>query len=199
VHQGASFEPDGDDNHRARDCRPVASECDRRGARRIITGAAVAGAEAANTEEEPMVVATAARGALPASSDKLWVADFVAGEAIAAKACAVVCNGGSSAVQQALARGAPVVGIASNMDQFLNMHYVERFGAGILVRADRATPSAIQGAARRVIADAKLRARAQTVATCSAAAPVESLFSKALQEFLVGDPQKIRNEVFSSP
>ena len=147
----------------------------------------------------PLVVATAGRGAPQASGDGVWLTDFVSGEAVAAKACAVVCNGGSSTAQQALACGAPVVGIASNMDQFLNMHYVERFGAGILVRADRAAPSGIQGAARRVIADAKLRARAQTVATCSAAAPVESLFPKTLQEFLVGDPQKIRNEVFSSP
>jgi UDP:flavonoid glycosyltransferase YjiC (YdhE family) len=127
----------------------------------------------------------------------VWLADFVSGEAVAAKACAVICNGGSSTAQQALAHGAPVVGIASNMDQFLNMHYVERFGAGILVRADRAVPSAIREAARRVIADAELRARAQTVAAFSSAAPVELLFPTILQEFLVSGPQKIGNGLFS--
>ena len=55
----------------------------------------------------------------------------------AARAKLVICNGGSPASQQALAAGVPVLGISSNMDQFLNMGAVVQAGAGILLRADR--------------------------------------------------------------
>jgi UDP:flavonoid glycosyltransferase YjiC (YdhE family) len=111
-----------------------------------------------------LIVATAGRsGELPRQA-KLWVTDFVPGEAIAAKACAVVCNGGSPTTQQALLHGVPVVGIASNLDQFLNMDYIERFGAGTLVRADRARAETIREATRRAIDDEQLRERARCVA-----------------------------------
>jgi UDP:flavonoid glycosyltransferase YjiC (YdhE family) len=111
-----------------------------------------------------IVVATAGRGAELPHREKLWVADFVPGDAIAAKACAVVCNGGSPTTQQALLHGVPVIGIASNLDQLLNMDYIERFGAGTLVRADRAQAKTIREATQRAIDDAQQRERARGVA-----------------------------------
>jgi UDP:flavonoid glycosyltransferase YjiC (YdhE family) len=117
--------------------------------------------------DRPLVVATAGRGGELCQRPKLWVTDFLPGEAITAKACAVVCNGGSPTTQQALVHGVPVVGIASNLDQLLNMDYVERFGAGTLVRADRAQAKTIHEATRRTIDDARLCERARCAAALS--------------------------------
>lgn len=49
----------------------------------------------------------------------------------------VICNGGSPTTNQALRHGVPVLGIARNMDQFLNMGAITRFGAGLTMRSDR--------------------------------------------------------------
>jgi UDP:flavonoid glycosyltransferase YjiC (YdhE family) len=116
----------------------------------------------------PIVVATAGRGADLPHRGKLWVADFVPGEALAGIACAVVCNGGSPTTQQALLHGVPVIGIASNLDQLLNMDYIERFGAGTLVRADRARVKTIREATQRAIDDASQRERARCAAALAA-------------------------------
>jgi UDP:flavonoid glycosyltransferase YjiC (YdhE family) len=146
--------------------------------------------EALQSLGRPIVVATAGRNTLPRRLPGVWVADFVSGEAVARKACAVVCNGGSPTTQQAFAHGVPVVGIASNMDQFLNMDYVARFGAGLLVRADRLTPSVIREAVQRTIEDPELRKQARALSGYGAAAPAELMFPAALREFLGGEPHK---------
>jgi UDP:flavonoid glycosyltransferase YjiC (YdhE family) len=103
----------------------------------------------------PVTVATAGRTAL-ASRPGVWVADFLPVDTIMAAARLVVCNGGSPLAYHALAHGLPVVGVASNLDQLLNMDYVERAGAGILVRADRATPRRLRAAIERAIGDPAL-------------------------------------------
>jgi len=52
------------------------------------------------------------------------------GQACAAANIAI-CNGGAPATYASLASGTPVIGVVSNLDQVLNMHVVERLGAGI--------------------------------------------------------------------
>lgn len=90
------------------------------------------------------MVATAGKP-LPADfqSPRTHVHDFLPGDQLCRMAQLVICNGGSPTTNQALAHGVPVLGIARNMDQFLNMAAIERFGAGALVRADRASPQAL--------------------------------------------------------
>jgi UDP:flavonoid glycosyltransferase YjiC (YdhE family) len=134
--------------------------------------------------DRPIVVATAGRQAPLPPSPRLWVADFVSGEAIAANACVVVCNGGSPTTHQALVHGVPVVGIASNLDQYLNIDYIQRFGAGSLLRADHASPSAIRAATRRAIEDAALRDRARAVAELAAAIDTDVEFPAAIAGLL---------------
>lgn len=80
------------------------------------------------------------------------VAPYLPGDAAAARAQLVVCNGGSLTTQQALAAGVPVLGLASNMDQFLNMAPLEAAGAGLTLRADRISPAAIRAACQRLLA-----------------------------------------------
>lgn len=84
-----------------------------------------------------VIAATAGRvkvGEVPANA---FVADFLPGEAAAARAAVVICNGGSPTTYQALAAGKPVIGLASNLDQYLNMQAVERAGTGVTLRAGR--------------------------------------------------------------
>jgi UDP:flavonoid glycosyltransferase YjiC (YdhE family) len=113
----------------------------------------------------PIIVATAGRAAQLPKTSGVWAADYLPGDEIAAKACVVVCNGGSPSTQQALLHGVPVVGIASNMDQYLNMDYIQQFGAGLLIRTQHANARSVRSAVRLAIGSARLRERAQTIAT----------------------------------
>ena len=142
--------------------------------------------EALKLLRRPLVVATAGRSTSLATGNWVWVADFVPGEAIAAKACAVVCNGGSPTTQQALVHGVPVLGIAANLDQYLNMAYVERFGAGRLVRSDRADAVAVREAAIEVIESAAIRAQARRAAVLAAETRVEDALPRAVDALLAG-------------
>ena len=78
----------------------------------------------------------------------------------AASAQLVVCNGGSLAVQQALAAGVPVLGLAANMDQFLNMAPIVASGAGRLLRTDRLSVAAVRQACEALLAEPAAKAAA---------------------------------------
>jgi len=102
---------------------------------RLVDAIAAAGARA--------WIATAGRPFDPGTRSDVHVANWLPGVEAAACADLVVCNGGSLGTQQALCGGTPVLGIAQNMDQFLNMEPLVAAGVGRIVRADRATPRAL--------------------------------------------------------
>ncbi len=111
------------------------------------------------------VVAATASDRLPASPPpNAKVARYLPGDEAARRSALVICNGGSPTSQQALAAGVPVIGIASNLDQFLNMQAVEGAGAGMLIRGDRVTGAALRGAVERVLGGASHRTAAQRLA-----------------------------------
>ena len=141
--------------------------------------------------ERPIVVATAGRGGDLPRHPRLWATDFLPGEATSGKACAVVCNGGSPTCQQALVHGVPVVGIPSNLDQYLNMDYVERFGAGKLIRSDSASVTTIRQATRRAMEDLRQRERASAAAALAKATRPEVEFPDAIRALLDVAPQRI--------
>lgn len=89
------------------------------------------------------------------------VAAYLPGDAAAARAQLVVCNGGSLTAQQALSAGVPVLGLASNMDQFLNMAPIEAAGAGITLRADRISTTSIRAACQRLLGSSAATASAR--------------------------------------
>ncbi|TQE98775.1 MAG: glycosyl transferase [Spiribacter salinus] len=64
-----------------------------------------------------------------------FAARYVPGDQASERSALVVCNGGSPSVHQALMAGKPVLGLPSNLDQFLNMQTVAAYGAGSLLRA----------------------------------------------------------------
>ena len=47
--------------------------------------------------------------------------------------------------------GVPVIGVASNLDQFLNMQAIERAGAGLTLRADHYSKDRLVGAVDRLL------------------------------------------------
>ena len=93
-------------------------------------------------------------GALPLN---IRVADYLPGALAARRARFVICNGGSLTAQQALLGGVPVIGICSNMDQFLNMEAVVACGAGIALRADEVSAVALAAAIQRVLVEPSFR------------------------------------------
>ena len=100
----------------------------------------------------PAVVASAGRAIPPTPrSAQIRVFDFLPGQEVAARSRLVICNGGSPTTNQALLAGVPILGIPTNMDQFLNMRAIEERGCGLTVRADRASPARLVEAIARVM------------------------------------------------
>ena len=64
------------------------------------------------------------------------IANFIPGDQASKISSLVICNGGTGTVYESLKHGVPVLGIASNMDQLLAMSYVEKAGAGKLIRSN---------------------------------------------------------------
>ncbi len=111
-----------------------------------------------------ILLATAGRTDLGALPDNIWAADYLPGEQAAQRSALVICSGGSGTVYQALSTATPVLGIASNLDQYLTMRYVSEAGAGVLLRAGMATMSAIRQATERILTEPSYQEAAQNVA-----------------------------------
>jgi UDP:flavonoid glycosyltransferase YjiC (YdhE family) len=92
-----------------------------------------------------------------------FAAPYIDGSKASQRADLVVCNGGSMSCQQAFAFGKPVLGIASNMDQFLNMQGVVAAGAGLCLRADRVTPAAVREACHELLHNPRYAAAAKDI------------------------------------
>lgn len=138
----------------AADARPLAyvalgSSGDPADAIRCVEAALAAGCRVA--------VATGGRITAGDLQEGVIAAPFLPGARVVARAVVVACNGGSPACQQALAAGVPVLGLPANLDQLLNMHYVERANAGIAVRPEVATRARLRDAFARLVADPELR------------------------------------------
>lgn len=110
------------------------------------------------------VLATAGSPAPSRIPSNFQVFEYVPGDELSRRARFVVTNGGSSTGYQALAAGAPVIGLPSNLDQYLAMQSIERVGAGLTVRAASAEPDQVRDAAAWLIEDDHTRARANEIA-----------------------------------
>lgn len=131
-----------------------------------------------------LVVATAGRGALTGLPDNVRVADYLPLARVLSQARLLICNGGSLTTYQALAAGVPVLGLTANLDQMLNMQTVARLGAGRWLRAARASPAAVLGAATRLLADPAAAAAAQRAARSLRAWDAGRRLCESLDEIL---------------
>jgi UDP:flavonoid glycosyltransferase YjiC (YdhE family) len=144
----------------------------------------------------PLVIAALAqlpvRG-LVATADRISVRDlppnvvvrsYVRGGDVARRARLVISNGGSTTGYQALAEGTPVVGMPSNLDQFLASDAIARAGAGLTVKARHASVDSVVQAIRRGLDDEALRAGARRVASRFKALDSQTRFASWLGEVL---------------
>jgi UDP:flavonoid glycosyltransferase YjiC (YdhE family) len=111
-----------------------------------------------------VIAATANRSDLTKVPANAFVSGYLPGEAAAARSAVVICNGGSLATQQALAAGVPVIGLAGNLDQHLNMEAIERAGAGILLRTERLKSRRVAAAVMQVLDQSDFRQAARRLA-----------------------------------
>jgi UDP:flavonoid glycosyltransferase YjiC (YdhE family) len=100
-----------------------------------------------------VLLATAGRdqpGRLPAH---VRMVPFVDGNAACARARVVIHNGGSSTGYQALAAGTPVLGIPSNLDQYLASERIDQCGAGLSLRSGTLTREGVRDALNRILSE----------------------------------------------
>ena len=98
-----------------------------------------------------IIVATAGRVDLDRLPPNAFVADYLSGDEAAARSSLMICNGGTLTVQQALCARIPVLGIANNMNQLLNMRTICRSGAGELMRAGQVRPAELRETVLKIL------------------------------------------------
>ncbi|OBV40744.1 glycosyltransferase [Janthinobacterium psychrotolerans] len=128
-----------------------------------------------------VMAATAGTIALASVPPNAHVAPFLPGDAAARHASLVICNGGSPTSQQALTAGVPVIGIAGNLDQYLNMHGIVAAGAGLLLRADRYRDDALRQAVTRLLDDRQAQQAARQLAAAFHACPAAPRLLERIQ------------------
>ncbi len=105
------------------------------------------------------------------------------------KACEVsalvICNGGSSTAYQALSAGKPVIGIPSNLDQYLSMTCILEKKAGILIRSDAFTAQQLQRSVIELLNNKFYTANAQRIASEFNNYSFPELFKQILEKALI--------------
>lgn len=130
------------------------------------------------------VLATAGRAAPTRVPANFVTAEYVPGELLASRALFVVTNGGSSTGYQALAHGVPVLGIPSNLDQYLAMAAITRAGAGITLRSGGLTREQVRRAALRLLDAPPIKRAAEGLAKHFAAYDCHRRFESWLSNLL---------------
>ena len=132
-----------------------------------------------------VMVATGSRVTPHIRAANIKVADYVPGVEAARRASLVICNGGSPTVYQALSQGKPILGIPSNMDQFLNMRGVEQARAGKLLRTQHAEPERIRKVVCELLESSVYRNSARRLGEEIASFPSGSMLVEFVAQWLV--------------
>jgi UDP:flavonoid glycosyltransferase YjiC (YdhE family) len=111
-----------------------------------------------------VMAATASPNLAVREAEKLFVADYLPGVEAAARADLVVGNGGAMPAQQALAGGAAVLGIPSNMDQLVYARAMKRAAVGDYIEAALVTAEAVQRMAWKLLYTRPYRDEARKLA-----------------------------------
>lgn len=128
-----------------------------------------------------VLLSTAGRSGIDKLPPNVLAADYLPGDDVVDRADAVICSGGSATAYQALARGVPVVGLASNMDQHLTMAAIGRAGAGIHLRACKATPDRVREAVNLILDNEGYREAARGIAEEISQYDAPRIFSRYLE------------------
>lgn len=114
----------------------------------------------------------------------VFMAPYLPGERCVARADLVICNGGSPGACQALLQGVPVIGIASNLDQYLNMASVVKCGAGQILRAGTCDAEQLRTLIEQLLAKPNYREAAAALARRLAAYDSSILFPRVIDEIV---------------
>lgn len=85
----------------------------------------------------------------------IYVTDFLPSEIAVKKADIVICNGGSPMVYQSLSENKQIIGIPSNLDQYLMMSLLLKAGRGQMVRSGKANRQSIRAVVNQALAETK--------------------------------------------
>ncbi|MDD5035781.1 MAG: glycosyl transferase family 1 [Methylococcaceae bacterium] len=133
-----------------------------------------------------LLVATAGRFHFDSLPSNAWAAEFLPGSLAAARSDLTLCNGGSPTVQQVLAEGKPVLGIASNMDQYLAMEEVCRLQAGCLIRSIDASGARVREVVTSMLGDGRYLDGAKNLQKEMAAMNPKRRFCEFVEQFFSG-------------
>jgi len=128
------------------------------------------------------VIASSAGQDMGQQRGNAFVAPYLPGTTAAARSVCVICNGGSLTSYQALIAGVPVLGIASNMDQFMNMEGLVRAGVGTCLRSDRMSKQQLGWSARCLVEQPGTKDRARELAGKLRESNNGGVFEKAVLE-----------------
>lgn len=134
------------------------------------------------------VLATAGRCAPERVPANFVTASYAPGELLAEQARFVVTNGGSATGYQALAHGVPVLGIPSNLDQYLTMAAITQYGAGLTLRSGGLNRDQVRRAAVRLLDAPVIKRAAETLSGHFAAYDCHQRFESWLSNLLGGTP-----------
>jgi len=121
------------------------------------------------------------------------IRSYLPGLQAARRSKLVVCNGGSLTCYQALSAGVPIIGVASNLDQFLNMQAIERREAGLTLRADRFSRRKLKSMVERMLARGnRLSKGADSLQSACTARPISAAVTQYLADIEdeAGRPEK---------
>ncbi|HUK90118.1 MAG TPA: nucleotide disphospho-sugar-binding domain-containing protein [Blastocatellia bacterium] len=110
------------------------------------------------------VIAATGQCSANATAGNAYMATYLPGAQAAARSSLVICNGGNLSTQQALAGGAPVLGLVSNLDQLLFMKALSRTGAGELLRDAQVNASSIKETVSRMLQQKQYKEAADRLA-----------------------------------
>jgi UDP:flavonoid glycosyltransferase YjiC (YdhE family) len=130
------------------------------------------------------LVSTAGAPLPQAWPDNVYPAAYLPGEAAVKKASLVICNGGSPGTHQALAHGVPVIGVAGNLDQYLNMAAIEKSGAGRVMRSGTFDAGKLVAVVQRMLADPTSREAARDLALRFARYDPRDKFNNIINEIV---------------
>jgi UDP:flavonoid glycosyltransferase YjiC (YdhE family) len=108
-----------------------------------------------------VLLATAGRDVARSLPNNVRAVSFVDGSAACARAGLVIHNGGSSTGYQALQAGTPLLGIPSNLDQYLASERVDAHGAGLTLRSGSLRTDSAALAVERLLGEAQFRLHAE--------------------------------------
>ncbi len=128
------------------------------------------------------LVSTAGKPLPERVPENVYMAPYLPGEEAAKMASLVICNGGSPGAHQALAQGVPVIGVANNLDQYLNMAAIAKAGAGRVVRAGTCNSRELVAAISAMLPDASCRDAARRLAARLAAYNARDRFTSAVRD-----------------